>query len=135
MSGDTVSGNALQFTNDNKYAYAFSGEIGAGTGDTDILEFQTQSEYLIARIGLGYGGARSNDDFQANLLFNGITVAEETYNNNYETASPQFFKVIIPPFTTVKVSITKLVGTISIPTFAYLKAEVGMAARVGNLDE
>ena len=135
MSGDTVTSNGLQFTNDNKYAYAFSGEIGAGAGDTDLLEFNTNSEYLIARIAIGFGGARSNDDFQANVLFNNITIAEETYNNNYESASPQYFKVIIPPFTTVKISITKLVGTISIPTFAYVRAKVGMPQRVGNLNE
>ena len=133
MSGDTVtSRNALQFTNDNKYAYAFSGEVEQTSTTVDLLEFDTNSEYLIARISIAFGGSRNNDDFQANIIFNGVTVAEETYNNNYESASPQYFKMIIPPFTNVKVSVTKLVGTAGISTFAYVRAKVGMPQRVGN---
>ena len=47
MSGDTVSGNALQFTNDNKHCYAFSGNIEAKTASQTALSFVTYSEYLV----------------------------------------------------------------------------------------
>jgi len=134
MTGVFEGVGSLQFTPDNKYAYAFSGEKAAGTGDTDLLDFTTTSEYLIARIAFGYGGVRSNDDFQANILFNGITIAEETYNNNYETSAPQYFNVIIPPFTIVKISMTKIVGTIEIPTFAIVTAKVNGAIEQENLE-
>ena len=45
MSGDTVtSRNALQFTNDNKFAYAYSGVVDV-TGTTTQIEMLEFSNY------------------------------------------------------------------------------------------
>ena len=39
MSGETVTSNALQFTNDNKKAYAYSGTVGVNNTDVKLLSF------------------------------------------------------------------------------------------------
>ena len=135
MTGTFEGVGSLQYTPDNKYAYAFSGKVErSATGTDDLLEFETGSEYLISNIQVCFGGARINDDFQANILFNDITVAEETYNNNYEMASPQYFKMIIPPFTTVKIQVEKQTGTSALESFAFVRAKVKGAIEQVNLE-
>ena len=41
MSGSTVISNALQFTNDNKHAYAFSGIVDVNNTETQLLLLNT----------------------------------------------------------------------------------------------
>ena len=48
MSGQTVTGLGLQFTDDNKHAYAYSGDVVVSASNTTMLEFSTNSEYLEA---------------------------------------------------------------------------------------
>ena len=108
------------------HAYAFSGLVRqSSTGTEDLLVFDTGSEYLISNIQVAFRGVRINDDFQANIILNDITVAEETYNNNFESGSPQYFKMIIPPFTTVKVQVEKQTGTAALDSFAFIRAKIG----------
>jgi len=135
MSGTFEGVSTLQFTPDNKYAFAFSGKVTrSATGTDNLLVFETGSEYLVSNIQVCFGGVRINDDFQANILLNDITVAEETYNNNYEMASPQYFKMIIPPFTTVKIQVEKQTGTSTLESFAFLRAKVKGAIEQVDLE-
>ena len=50
MSGSTVISSALQFTNDNKHAYAFSGIVDVNNTETQLLLLNTQSEYLLTEL-------------------------------------------------------------------------------------
>jgi len=134
MSGDTVTSNGLQFTNDNKYAYAFSGEIGAAAGDTDLLEFNTNSEYINAKFQT-MNTQNDSDVIEWSILFNNVEVA--SYNAEGRTGQAEYGDVIyliIPPFTVVKV-IGKSIGGGNKGGIATVTGEVGMAARVGNLVE
>ncbi len=49
-SQPVVTPNALNFTPDNKHCYAYSGDIPASTSPTQVLEFNTNTEYVMANI-------------------------------------------------------------------------------------
>ena len=138
MSSETVISNTLQFTNDNKHAYAFSGNIIINNTTSTLLSFSTQSEYLIAKIywygDFGYvGGAKVITEA---VKFNDILVYDNSrlINSSSGVGSNEFgdpTPFIIPPFTNVIVQLgNDNAGDIEYG--ANLMAEVGMAQRVGN---
>tara|TARA_R110000824_G_scaffold13997_1_gene60227 strand:+ start:73 stop:486 length:414 start_codon:yes stop_codon:yes gene_type:complete len=137
MSGETVKGNALQFTNDNKRCYAYTGIITA-TGDgtyTEHLDFNTQSEYIKARVMIQYGEP-SSDNLEWQILFNNIVIA----NSNSQITStsntmPDFIDLIVPPFTNFIWQITNSSSVTGRDVTCTFIGKVGMAPRVGNLIE
>ena len=105
MSGETVtSRNGLQFTNDNKFAYLYSGITSINNGLGTIFEFSTNSEYINSKISF-FTNNISNDDFNYLISFNGITIIAilqpQTYQSNSGGYAP--IELIIPPFTEVNV--------------------------------
>ena len=136
MSGDTVIGQTLQFTNDNKHAYGNSGFSATNsTTPLILLEFATESYYLIAQI-IAVTSGVSNEDFKYKIKFNDIDVNEIYYIDTYKSYNmgQTEFRYIIPPHTRVKITGESVGGT-SGSIGVMLTAKVGMAQRVGNLDE
>ena len=137
MSGDTVtSSNGLQFTNDNKFAYLYSGVKGINNTVGTLFEFNTNSEYLECNISF-FTNNISNDDFQYLIMFNDIQVVAflqpQTYQSNAGGYVP--IQLIIPPFTRVKATLQNKTDSSTLDFSAVITAKVGMAQRVGNLDE
>jgi len=139
MSGQTVtSDSALQFTNDNKHAYAYSGDVsstGSEAAPQALLDFTTNSEYIEATIQFSYSQSSAQRGVNS-IQFNNITIAKQffrTASTTYENTWPMTFKVIIPPFTNVKclTGFEDLAGNQCVTVIG----KVGMAQRVGNLDE
>jgi hypothetical protein len=106
MSGTFSGVNTLQFSPDNKHAYAYSGTNLSTTGITDVpMIVQTQSFYLIGKIMYqgnfniaNSGGTRG----YCQVFFNDVMVGQIL--NDYDTGNMMqgaFMDVIIPPFTTV----------------------------------
>jgi len=134
MSGDTVSGNALQFTNDNKHAYAYSGVITTVVStDVKLMEFETNSEYHVAKLQFWYDAIGSGSNIEFKVSFNNIKVAcyHVTDSIDAEWSSP--IRLIIPPSTVVLIEAKNAAGTE--PVLSTLTTKVGMPQRVGNLDE
>ena len=134
MSGDTVTGEALQFTNDNKHAYAYSGIVSANGSNTTALDFNTNSEYLISTF---YYTADA-DALGANYLkftlkFNNIEIMNIRERRDLGQITDLPFTIIIPPFTRVE-AIFPNNGTAADLSFIFT-AKVGMPQRVGNLDD
>jgi hypothetical protein len=127
MSGQTVTG--LQFTDDNKRAYAYSGVKSVSTEQT-LLEVTTNSEYLECLIELG-AGTRTDDDYKARFVLNDIVVFVKYLNNTYDPLIG-ITPFIIPPFTTLKLKIANQSTATANNWSAVLTAKVGMAPRVGN---
>ena len=137
MSGETVtSRNGLQFTNDNKHAYLYSGGTSANNGLTTIFEFNTNSEYLIANISF-YTNAISNDDFNYLISFNNIDIVKILQPQTYQSSAGGYvpIELIIPPFTAVKCTLQNFTDASTLEFTATVTAKVGMPQRVGNLDE
>lgn len=111
--------------------FAYSGSIlQVAASDVDLLNFNSGPNFIKAKFEISFGGARSNDDFAGRIRLNGVLVVEETYNNNYEMASPQKWHLVIPPFTNVNASVNKQVGSIAIPTFMNVTGQVYAGAEL-----
>ena len=135
MSGETVTSNALQFTNDNKHAYAYSGLIDAGATEDTLLLFNTQSEYVKAFFQFCYIDDQVTDDFQFKIYFNNTVVAGSYVASASDSLQKGWFKLIIPPFTIVKGTVKNKAGASNREIALTVTGKVGMPQRVGNLDE
>lgn len=135
MSSDIVtSRNALQFTNDNKKAYAFSGVLGVDATEANLLEFNTNSEYLNAKVQI-YNESGSADDFRYKIKYNDVVVMATYQNSGSSGLRDVPFYVIVPPFTNVKITADNISANTKRNHTAIVTATVGMPQRVGNLDE
>lgn len=139
MSGDTVtSRNGLQFTNDNKFAYIYSGDVSVASGspETTMLEFSTNSEYLRAKFEIhGTLSQIGQNQIRINVQMNGIDVIDTYWDAALDSSifdTPS--KLIIPPFTDCAIILTQSSG-VARTMQVTLTAKVGMAPRVGNLVE
>jgi len=140
MSGDTTIGQALQFTNDNKHAYAYSGRYNSTAAGVDVLQFQTNSEYIDALF--YFSGFIDLDDATTglrgimNIFFNNVEVSAvmvDVDSGNMQNGSP--IPLIIPPFTTVLVKLYANSTGTAYQGLVSVVGKVGMPQRVGNLDE
>ena len=101
-SQPVVTPNALNFTPDNKRAYAYSGVVSVTNAKVNLIEFDTNSEYLASEVYI-FNGSGSGDDIEYTIEFNDVIVMKIYYLN---TIRLEIFKtkIIIPPFTNVKIT-------------------------------
>jgi len=103
-SQPVITQNAINFTPDNKRAYAFSGSFNFADSVVYGLDFVTNTEYLLATVYFGYGTSSGNN-IETHIVFNDqIVFQAETENASSGEFSTGFahIKLIIPPFTHVK---------------------------------
>jgi len=133
MSGQTVTGETLQFTDDNKYAYAYSGKIAVNDTETTLLEFETNSSYIVANIQLEYFDAAS-DNMKYLVKINNVEVCVGIITGRTENWYNDL-QIILPPNARILVTgiNNNATGTRSIG--ATLTGKIGMAPRVCNLVE
>ena len=133
MSGDTVIGKTIQFTNDNKYFYGYTGSQAATGTYTTFMEFQTQSEYLIAKVQPIYFSSYTSN-IVWDILFNDLKVQSMEVTSARDYTPFDEIHLIIPPFTNVKIKVDNLSGGTE-QAGVSITGKVGMAQRVGNLDD
>ena len=140
MSGDTVIGEALQFTDDNKIAYAFSGAIEAKITDQTMLDFDTTSLYIVATLTMTapirFADVANGQVRVFQLSFNNQVVGTYKADSSQEDM-PSYVevKVLIPPNTHVNLICRDASAASTHHGTANLTGKVGMAPRVGNLVE
>jgi len=103
-SQPVVTQNAINFTPDNKRAYAMSGSFSFTDSVAYGLDFVTNTEYLVATVYFGYHSPSSNN-IESRILFNDIIVFQAESNNSYTGDFQNGFahiKILIPPFTHVQ---------------------------------
>lgn len=110
MTGVFEGVGSLQFSPDNKYAQAVSGIIDtSGQNNVDtLLEFKTESEYIESDIYIT-NGSGSGDDMRYYVRFNGVAVYQ-IYAGTSDVLNQfgQPFRIMIPPFTTVLITMTNV---------------------------
>jgi len=94
--------NAINFTPDNKRAYAYSGVIGVTNVKVNMIEFDTNTEYLAGKVYIFNAGG-SGDDIQYTIEFNDVAIMS-LYSLNTARLDPIRTKIIVPPFTNVKIT-------------------------------
>jgi hypothetical protein len=101
MTGTFEGVGTLQFTPDNKNAYAYSGKQFANDPEVTILEFTTESYYLVGSIQFT-SPAGTSDDLIFRTYLNDIQVSGSNWTDtrqNENINQPVLF--IIPPFSTI----------------------------------
>jgi hypothetical protein len=102
------TGSVLNYVGDNVYAY--SGAFSASTSAQTTLEFTTGSEYIVGHITTNGAIQFSSTNglksaFQISL--NGEVVALTQVDNQTDhSPGPPTVKLVLPPYTTVKVEVT-----------------------------
>ena len=125
MSGTFQGFQTLQFTPDNKHAYAYSGVMNVAEVETTMVKFSTNSEYLKAKVLFAYPDNTGTDDFRYRIYFNNQVVqsiiqGRVDYDFKFEYAIP----LIIPPLTEVKLTVQNVQNTNSRDQCASLTASV-----------
>jgi len=131
MTGTFEGLQTLQFSPDNKFAYAYSGMISVAAEKT-LLEIKPNSEYLNCLIELG-SGSRTDDDYKAKFILNDIVIFEKYLNNTYDPLIG-ITSIIIPPFTTFKLKIANQSTATANNWSAVLTAKVKGAIEQENLE-
>jgi len=138
MTGTFEGVGSLQFSPDNKLAYAYSGVKdygGVQHQEYTILEFTTTSEYLDSKFQWGFSEYQSDDSI-AIIKLNDIIVYETYFNDtrmayNYGM-SPVL--LVIPPFTNVKVILINKATASAYEVTATMISEVAGAIEQQNLE-
>ena len=133
MSGDTVTGRALQFTNDNKHAYAYSGSVSVGTTRLSLLEFETNSSYIVAKIQPTYFTVGTSENIFFEIYINNIVLYNVEITGSTVGTPFEEVEIIIPPNVEFKIEAYVASGTRDLG--CVLTGKVGMAQRVGNLND
>jgi len=136
MSGQTVTGNALQFTNDNKYAYMNTGRVDFDGTETTVAEMTTTTQYIVGKLTCSVENDGS-DDIRIRLYFNDEQVMGDISTSPPGVGNLAFnpLRILIPPFTTVKITYDNEGSASTRTSLTMFKGKVGMPQRVGNLDE
>jgi hypothetical protein len=136
MSGETVTGQALQFTNDNKHAYGYSGQVTLPTSGTEsFFLFNTLESYIDGLLHVD-STAASGANIDLDITFNGILVFRTELASDFQLY-PNFsrpLEILIPPYTEVDIK-ASVQGATPREWLATFRGKVGMAPRVGNLVE
>jgi len=110
MSGTFQGVGTLQFTPDNKNAYAYSGAISINNETKTYLEFTTDDYILLSKITLtgGFGFMDANKKIRLRVSFDDVDIS---YNSHMFNASSSFadldpLLITIPPFTKVTIDVT-----------------------------
>ena len=78
MTGTFQGVGSLQYTNDNKHVYAYTGSIALSVGnDLEVLRFQTTSEYLNVRVTPYYVNFNNNENILMKVNFNDTLIYVE----------------------------------------------------------
>jgi len=96
---------------DPMFAYGYSGHVGIDTTEESLLEFTSQSGFIVAKIQFNYA-VYSTADYAFLVKLNGSTIQSYavTASGNY-TESDVPLHVIIPPNTFVQCRAQRLDGS------------------------
>jgi len=100
----TFSGvNTLQFSPDNKHAFAYSGVVLVGTTKTKVMEFTPTSFYLVGELSI-FCISDTTDDMEYIVELDDYTIMEMNTTSFKDYAPYQPIPIIIPPFTKITLS-------------------------------
>ena len=111
MTGTFEGVGSLQFTPDNKWCYAYSGNIPATSGLIEYLTFKTNSEYIVGILqfnGTADDAAPATGDISVCVIkLDGVVIStlktdtEDSYNGLTTVTQ----ELVFPPFSLVECSV------------------------------
>jgi len=105
-SSNVTAGTGLELNYLGRHCFAYSGTFNPGSGET-FLSFQTGSGYIvgIVEVNADWAGTGGNNMVVEIYLNEVRVVFEQDVGNDYVPGDTEF-KLIIPPYTNVKVDLT-----------------------------
>jgi len=119
VSNPVGTGGSLNYI--GNHAYANSGLVVVSNSLTTILSFETGNVYITTKIQV-LNDAVTGDNFELKVNFNGETVLGTEYNSPYENnlTGQAPYELLIPPYTTVTLTLENIGGTAAINWYANL---------------
>ena len=132
-SQPVVTPQAINFTPDNKQAYAYSGLISTDAGNyVNAIQFDTNSEYIDAHLEMYVDDTTpigQNDAYGFRILFNDVTIARMEMDDRSTPRTRQNhnnINFLIPPFTNVKIELYGESTETNFATFMLKGEAIGM---------
>lgn len=109
MTGTFEGVGSLQFSPDNKLAYAYSGVLSPAGTELDMLNIKTESEYIEGSIQT-VSGVEVSDNYEFTIYFNDVAIWKQRLTNTVQLYPYGMFPVlvVIPPFTEVRATLENL---------------------------
>jgi len=108
-SQPVITPNALNFTPDNKRCYAYSGKVTVNNNLNNLIEFDTNSEYLKIEIQY-FKDSVTSENYEYGVKLNDVEIVLGEFTNPLEDNPniPNPIRLIIPPFTNVKCTLQNI---------------------------
>jgi len=108
-SSQNVASAGKELNYIGSHCYAYSGEVSVDNTETNLLDFISGKEYIIAKVQIGSKAAES-DDYEFKIYFNDIVVFSNTFHQQGATYVDiaNWLPLIIPPLTGVKMSLDNI---------------------------
>jgi len=135
MTGVFEGVGSLQFTPDNKYAYAYSGQNDlVDNNETTMLEFKTDSEYIEGTVQFNMVQDTADDMFYRIRINDVVVMGYLTIGAQQGTDANNVIPIIIPPFSNVKLSGQNVSTTGTRSNICSMVGKVGGAIEQQNLE-
>jgi|TARA_R110000823_G_scaffold209147_1_gene339397 hypothetical protein len=135
-SNDTVTGNSLQFTNDNKRCFAYSGvNAFVDNTETTLLEFETLDSDLDGTVQFNMVQDTADDMFYRIRINDIVVMGYLTIGAQQGTDANNVIPIIFPPYSRIKLTAQNASTTGTRSNICAFVGKVGIPQRVGNLDE
>jgi len=111
--------NAINFTPDNLHCYGYSGVVNCADSEINLIQFDTNSEYIVgtwfAHFNQPSADGLASEDFRFILYMNDIQIAAIETSDSQGSSRNTIRDIIIPPFTTVKITARNYTGSTTEP--------------------
>jgi len=138
MTGVFEGVGTLQFSPDNKHAYAYSGVVSVNNSETELLQFNTNSEYIVGNWFANFNQLTADplasEDFRFILYLNDIQIAIMETADSQQATRNTIQNIIIPPFTNVRITGRNYTGSVTEPCGVVLTGKVNGAIEQENLE-
>ena len=103
MASQTIAGPDLQFTQDNKHAFAMSGVVAVTDTEASLIEATTGSYYFVGRVIFSYPEFDS-DNFRYRIYMNGIQIWGAEVGSGTDANLMDPVNIVIPAFTELRIT-------------------------------
>ena len=104
MASQTITGPDLQYTQDNKHAFAYSGSVDVANSTITLLKFTSKACYIVGTFQPQYFDNAGAENFQFKVLFNSLQVAGVVLDKIDGYTPYEEIELIIPPETHVLIT-------------------------------
>jgi len=111
-----------------EHAYAYSGVVSVGNSETDMLNFQSENNYMVCTWFANFNQLTSDpiatEDFRFVLYLNGLQIAMMETADSQSATRATVQDIIIPPNTNVKITGRNYTGSVTEPVGAVITGRV-----------